>query len=148
MWNPAVPRSDPGCRLCALAPDSLAPGLRALSTRIVAHLEPEVVVFVGPAARDLLVAPRRHLESLSATAAVLGDVLAAIRRVVNVLRSVLGTVGATVEPTLEVGGSAHISFRVVPTDPSAQVGALGPDVGTMVALIAGAFVPARPSVPR
>lgn len=141
MWNPAVSHLGLCCPLCAL--EGEATGERALGTRLVAHADTDTVVLVGPDAADVLVASRRHLVKLARTSDVAAPPLAAMRVVVNVMRSALGAAGATIEPTLEIGGPGHVSFRVVPTTSDLGHDAPSPDVETMVALLAGALASVR-----
>lgn len=147
MRTEAVEQSGPRCELCgALEADRVAVGRRVLGTLVVAHVDPDVVVLVGPTSRDLLVAPRRHLVRLSTTPDAAAPALCALRVVVGVLRSALGAAGATVEPTLELGGGDHVVFRVVPTATGAG-GAAPPGVETVVSLVAGALDPSRRAAP-
>ncbi len=145
MWSAAVGQSSRRCELCGvLESDRLAVGGRDSDTRVVVHADAEVVVLVGPTAKDVLVTPRHHLARLPQTSALGAPALAAMRVVVNVLRSVLGVAGATVEPTHEIGGADHISFRVVPSTTGARREASHPDIDTMVSLLSGALERIRP----
>ncbi|HTX64022.1 MAG TPA: hypothetical protein VMD28_10300 [Acidimicrobiales bacterium] len=128
------------CLLCgALKAGRFVPGERALGTQLVAHVDRDVIVLVGPTAWDLRIAPRRHLVSLSTTSDDAAPVLFAMRVVVNALRSALGVAGATIEPTLEIGGVGHVTFRVVPTAPCPRGQALQPDVESVASLVSGAL---------
>jgi hypothetical protein len=118
MQNPGATQPGLRCQVCALAEDRLVVGTRALYTMVVAHADPEVVVLVDPGALDILVVPRRHLGALSTTPDLAAPVLSALRVVTDILRSTAGAAGATVEPTLGVGGTVHVCFRVVPTAPT------------------------------
>lgn len=140
MWKSAVEQPRVRCLLCgALKAGRFVVGERVLGTRVVAHLDRDVVVLVGPTPWDVRIAPRRHLVRLSTTSEEAAPVLFAIRVVVNALRSALGAAGATIEPTLEIGGVGHVGFRLVPTATGARAGLRPLDVETVVSLVSGAL---------
>ena len=112
--------SDGECRLCAVAGqggDRLEP-----DGTVVKHVGEYATVLVRPELDEVLVAPSRHVVMLGALCErSLGQFLAALRRVVMLMRAGGGTV--TLEPTKEsVGAEGHLCVRVVhdPRDEAAS----------------------------
>ncbi len=145
MWIATIKQSGLRCQLCALEADRLTVGERVLRTRVVAHVDQEVLVLAGPTAWDVLVAPRRHLVTLSTTPEAAGRALSSMRIVADIMSSALGVAGATLAPTLKIGGGDHVSFRVVPTVSGAHVDAPPRDVDAMVTLVSCALTSAQPT---
>jgi hypothetical protein len=112
---------------------------------VVAYVDQEVLVLMGSTAWDVLVAPRRHLVTLSTTPEAAGPALSVMRTVADIMSSALGVAGATLAPTLEIGGGDHVCFQVVPTVTGAYVDAPPRDVDAMVTLVSCALDSARQS---
>jgi hypothetical protein len=136
------------CAICAAShelPGETGPpaGPRAV------HADDAVIAFAEPDMNGVLIAPRRHIESLSTTTELAGDVLAGVRRAAVAVQVFYGASGVSVEPTSDFPGApGHVCFRILPTLP-ARLGAGAAQLEMFVSVLRGVLtsVPASPTSP-
>jgi len=107
------------CGICAVVqakPD--APAVVREGT-VVAHLDIDMVVLMATGQEGVLVAPGRHVPSLSELdSQSLGAFLAALRRVAVDVQLIFDSTGTTItpsEPPAVLAADGHICLRVIPT---------------------------------
>lgn len=105
------------CAVCAAI--ERASGTLESGTWLVAYVDDVLIAFVQPQTGAALVAPRAHVSGLSTSPTSAGEILAGLRRAMLAVRTFSKASGSTVQPMIDVPGSAgHICYKVVATLPA------------------------------
>lgn len=99
-----------GCVLCELSgPPEDA---RVAGDLVVAHATDAVVALIEPGRSGVVIAPRKHVTTMTAASA---PVLAALRQAILHVEEAYGAPSARIERTADVpGATGHMCYRIVP----------------------------------
>ncbi len=107
--------SDNQCTLCTAAKPSADLGESEPTSTVVAYVDDEIVALLDPGLAGILLAPRSHVTVLSTEPNRSAVFLAALQRVVAMMRTTYGSSGTTIKSTTDLpGASGHVCFHVVP----------------------------------
>lgn len=115
MTGPTAVGAVPTCRLCgSWSAEHDGPPQRERPA--VTIVDDEVVAVIDPELPGVLLAPRSHVEVLTAAPTRAGAVLGALRRAAEVVQASFGATGVTIDPTTELpDAGGHVCYRIVPT---------------------------------